>query len=248
MVFLGGCTKAAPPHEHEVENGICTVCSQEWTAIMYDEIVKNEGVTPREYVHAYVDVEGGTVELSFSQRTFLMDFRSEISHNEQIGFTLRTYVDDPGVTVFKGEGVEYSYHDPNAPESKTAPVSDLNIDFSFSRDFDPNQEFAKYTYLSTYTCPISDVNRSYETEDFLKGEDAFRFIWSKNADIYTELYTDRDFKDGVITMEQIFGGSVYMTKGKFFDKYIAEYKNCFKAIDEALAKYGTSLKDAGIIY
>ena len=123
----------------------------------------------------------------------------------------------------------------------------MNIDYTYERYFNEEQDSAEYTYLSTYVCPANELVNAYKTKDVLNGEDPFRLLYSPDYLAY-DLYTSSDFARNEVTMNSLFGNKSYITENEFFDMYLSDYERCLSKIDTALAEFGTSLSEYGINY
>lgn len=239
-------TDASTTSAHHFENGVCTDCGKEWATALYEAGVAKFQAHSNGHCYFSLPVDDGYVSFSLDKRTFYIEYETDIKDDEQTTYTFRTYVIDDGEVIYKDDTLEYTYHDPNAEPDANAPISDLNIDYTIERHFGDTDE-GEYTYLSTYTCPVTKLVDAYKTKEILQGDDAFRFLWYKNFED-NQVYTQRDFEKGEISMQEIFGDADYMTGDEFLERYMTDYERCLKGMDQALKQLGFDLAGYGIVY
>lgn len=240
-------TNVSVANAHNFSQGVCTDCGINWTEALYDAGVAKFGGHSDGNCYFSIQVDDGNVSFSIDKRTFYIEYETDIVDDERTTYTFRTYVDDAGVTIYKDDKIEYTYHDSNAEPDANAPVSDLNIDYAIERHFDEAGDYGEYTYLTSYECPANKLIDMYKSKEILTGERAYALLWYKNFE-EDYGYTDSDFEKGDITMEDIFGSNDYMTKDDFYDRYMNDYDRCLKGMNQALNQLGFDLAGYGIAY
>lgn len=245
LLTIWGC--GSKEHTHQFNNGVCSECGSTWTSNLYEKGVEKYGCNSYGNSSFYIPVDDEYVYFSLDERTFLIEYEGAVKDDTRTKYCLRTYIDDAGTVIYSDENVEYTIHDSNEKPDKNAPVSDLNIDYTYERYFNEEQDSAEYTYLSTYVCPANELVNAYKTKDVLSGEDPFRLLYSPDYLAY-DLYTSSDFARNEVTMNSLFGNKSYITENEFFDMYLSDYERCLSKIDTALAEFGTSLSEYGINY
>lgn len=244
MIVFALCGCGNKEEAHHFENGVCTGCGDTWAKALYESGASMYGTKSNGYCSFSVPVDGGKVDFSLDERTFLIEYKSNVLNDSQISYCLRTYEKDPGTVVYSDDSVEYTYYGQDSKTSKNAPVSDLNIDYAYMRHFNEAKDEAEYTYFTSYECPADKLMEAYETRSVLTGENAFRFGWYRDFEEYN-IYSASELKKLEIV---IFGKESPVTSYTLNQRHMLDYKICFMKIDEALEKLGTSLAEYGIEY